>query len=62
MKHQLARVRLIPVPDARREQRMKRGAPASFELKLLIVEIRLGAGTEPSMRKKNDQPVYNVEM
>jgi hypothetical protein len=31
---------------------MKRGAPASFELKLLIVEIRLGAGTEPSMREK----------
>ena len=52
MKHQFALCRLIPVPEARSEQRMKRGESEASELKLLITAMRFGAETEPSMRTK----------
>lgn len=52
MKHQLARVRLIPVPDARREHKINRGESASSELNRLMAEILFAAQTDPSMRTK----------
>lgn len=52
VKHQLPRVRLIPVPEARREHNMNRGASAASELKRLIAEILFAAQTDPSIRTK----------